>query len=354
MNRYAVIMAGGAGSRLWPLSRESKPKQFIGVGGDKSMLLQTIERLLNVVSPEHCFIITSRHLYEITKEAVDGLIPLQNIILEPVRRNTAACIAYATMEIYRRYGSGLLCCIPADGYIKDLSNYTKALKLAYDAAEDTGCLTIIGIRPTYASTGYGYIDVEKNPKKQPPKVYGFTEKPDEKTARKMLESGNFLWNSGILVGDMDVIVSSIKKYLPNHYEKLYPCFSLMESPSAECIEKSYAQLSDVSFDIGVLEKCDSLYAVKGDFDWDDVGSLDALANTIPVDENANAVTGQHVSMNTHHSLIYSEGVLVATIDIDNMLIVCTKDAVLVCPRDKAQEVKSFVEKLKSGEFFKYV
>jgi len=349
MQKYAVLMAGGSGTRLWPISKEASPKQFIPIEDDKSMLIHTIDRLCKVVQPEQCFIITNRNLSDITKRTAGEYIPDGNILLEPERKNTAACIAYATILLEKRYKEGVLCFVPADGYVKDTESYAEALQLAFDTAERLNCLVIIGVKPTYPATGYGYIHVEPvtsaDVKVSP--VLKFIEKPTLEKAQELVKSDDYLWNCGIVVGTMDAIIKNIKEYIPEHYHTLSNALAKDEDEVSASVEKAYRDLQSISFDNGVLEKCtSSLYAVRAFFDWDDIGSIDALAKTLETDSEGNQVRGRHVGINTTNSVIYGKDVAICTIDVNNMIVVGTKDEVLVCPRDKSQEIKILVDKLK--------
>lgn len=346
MNRYVVVMAGGAGLRLWPLSRQQKPKQFISADGDECMLVQTIQRICGIVAPEDCYIITNKKLLEVTKETINGLLPLSNIITEPMRKNTAACIAYAAMEIREKRGPGVLCFVPADGYVKDTDSYRETLLQAFETAECTRELVVIGIVPAYPATGYGYIHVDKQPDIDVSKVYRFTEKPDEATAKDMIESGEYLWNGGILLGIADVIVKNVETYLPEHFIPLSAAIRhIDETDYQERIKEAYSQLENISFDYGVLEKAKGIYAIKGHFDWDDIGTLEALSKTLNKDENGNAVSGTHFGIDTKDCVIVGDDGFIGTIGIRRMIVVATKDALIVCPRERAQEIKPFVEKL---------
>lgn len=353
MKKYIVIMAGGTGSRLWPLSRENKPKQFISVEGNKCMLIQTIERVQEIVTAENCFIITNKNLFDITKKTVEDIIPISNIILEPERKNTAACIAYASLLLKEKIGTGLLCFVPADGYVKNHTDYKSAVEQAYLAAENTNGLVIIGIFPSYPATGYGYIqinpDIEIN--ENAFQVNRFIEKPNLDTAQKFISSGNYLWNSGIVVGSIDTIIDSTKAFLPDHFREISDAVKLIDGQELSSpIAKAYNKIPDISFDKGVLEKIDCIHAVKGYFDWDDIGSLDSLSKTFLSDGMDNAIQGDFLGIDTSNSAIYSDGVLVTTIGVENMIIAATKDAVLVCQRDRIQDIKALVEKLKRNGF----
>lgn len=354
MEKFAVIMAGGSGTRLWPLSREIRPKQFISMADGSCMLIQTIERMCEIVPADKCFVITSKELLDVTWETVRELIPYSNIILEPERKNTAACIAFATLQLKKKFGEGLLCFVPADGYVKDHKSYKRSIESAYEAAERTNNLVIIGITPTYPSTGYGYIQIENDDDAERVlTVLKFIEKPDLETARKLISSGEFLWNGGILVGSMDAIIDNLRAYLPDHVSKLSEAVDhANEERGNTYIEEAYNEIKNISFDTGVLEKSRNISVVNGFFDWDDIGSIDALSKTFDTDAEGNTVKGKHIGIDTSNSIIFGEDTLIATVGIDNVIIACTKDAILICPRDRAQDVKLLVEKIKSSEFKK--
>lgn len=359
MQKYAVLMAGGSGTRLWPLSRETNPKQFIRIEDGNSMLVHTIKRLCKVVQPEQCYIITNSLLTDNTRKIAGEYIPEMNIISEPERKNTAACIAYATLLLQKKYGEGILCFVPADGYVKDTDGYAEALRLAFDTAERTNSMVIVGVKPFYPATGYGYIHVEPitNTEVKVSRVLKFIEKPDLETAQELICSDDYLWNCGIVVGTMDAIVRGIKECIPDHYRLLSDALQEGGDGVPGCndssayisayIEKAYKEIQSVSFDIGVLEKCArSLYAVRASFDWDDIGSIDALAKILDQDSEGNQVKGRHIGINTTNSVIYGKDVAICTIDMDNIIVVGTKDAVLVCPRNTSHKIKNLVDKLK--------
>ncbi len=349
MQKYAVLMAGGSGTRLWPLSKETSPKQFIPVEDNNSMLVQTIKRLCKVIQPEQCFIITSRLLTDITKRTAGEYIPEANILSEPERKNTAACIAYATLLLQKRYKEGVLCFVPADGYVKDTERYAEALQSAFDTAEQTDGLVVIGVKPTYPADGYGYIHVEPvtGAGEKKSRVLNFIEKPPLEVAQELVRSDDYLWNCGIVVGTMDAIIRNIKEHIPEHYHKLSKALENEEDEVSDHFEKAYHELQNISFDHGVLEKCtQSLYAVRASFDWDDIGSIDALAKTLEADSDGNRVKGRHIGINTTNSIIYGKDIAICTIDIDNLIVAGTKDEVLVCSRDKSQKIKILVDKLR--------
>jgi len=253
------------------------------------------------------------------------------------------------MAISEQRGRGVFCFVPADGYVKETESYRDAILQAFEAAERKSELVVIGIVPVYPATGYGYMRVDRDPDKESSKVYEFTEKPNKKTAKRMIKSGKYLWNGGILLGLADVIIKNVETYLPGHFKPLRDATQHMgEKDYPARIREAYSQLGDISFDYGVLEKTQGIYAVKGHFDWDDVGSLDALSRTLNKDENGNAVQGRHFGIDTDNNVIYSEGMLITTIGMHHMIVAATNDAIIVCPRDRAQEIKPLVEKFGSS------
>ncbi|AKG35953.1 mannose-1-phosphate guanylyltransferase [Paenibacillus durus] len=351
MDKYAVIMAGGAGLRLWPLSREHKPKQFISVKGTSSMLEQTLERITELIPPDKCYVITNKNYAEITRELLKDIIPPQNIILEPLRKNTGACISYAALLLERKFRDSLVCFIPADSYVNNKHEYLKAIHLAYRESINGSALTIIGVNPTYPAIGYGYIKIDPSehtdPKPQVSHVQQFKEKPDTATARTYVESGQYLWNSGMVAGNLQAFKSGIQQHMPEHFNILSAALDQIGSPDFDSvIEEAFSQLPDISFDNGVLENSSSLNAIKGYFDWDDIGSLDALGKLMDHDDSGNSVSGSYVGMDTQDSIIFTSDILVTSIGLSNMMIIKTQDVLLVCPKERAQDVKAFVQLLK--------
>ena len=350
MKKYAVIMAGGSGSRLWPLSREERPKQFIQAGGEESMLVRTLEQIRQVVPPENCFVITNRNLLEITRKTLGDSVPASNILLEPLRRNTAACISYAVFLLKNRVTSGLVCFFPADSYVKDQVSYRAAVEQAFDAAEGSGGLVVIGVIPTYPATGYGYIRVDPRGASPYP-VAEFVEKPDYAAAKGYCDSGNCWWNSGIVAGSLNAFLEKIKLFLPEHYKEFS---DLTKGPDGQgAAEKAFRQLPGISFDKGVLEKSTDTVAVRGGFDWDDIGNLESLSVTLKPDGSGNRVNGKFLGIDTQNSVVYGGKSLVAAVGLENMVIAVTDDAVLVCPKNRVQEIKTLVEHLKTGGYERY-
>lgn len=344
-------MAGGAGSRLWPLSREKKPKQFISADGCQSMMFQTIERVGPVVPQNSRFVVTNRDLAAPTEKTLEGIVPASNFILEPERKNTAACIAYSAFVLRNRGKDGVLCFFPADGYVKNQDAYRLAVEQAFEVAENFDGLVVIGIAPTFPATGYGYLHVNPAQKSHMCPVVQFVEKPDRTTAEQFLSSGGYLWNSGIVAGKLSSFISHIRSFLPEYYR----AFSVMldgfdGQDSSALTKKAYNGLPGISFDKGVLEKSDDIAAVKGDFDWDDIGSLESLSVSLPSDVDGNRVKGEFFGIDSKNCIIYGGEKLVTAVGMENIVIAVTDDAVLVCPRDRAQDVRNLVEQLKNSRY----
>ncbi|MCC3380784.1 mannose-1-phosphate guanylyltransferase [Paenibacillus farraposensis] len=352
MNYYAVIMAGGAGLRLWPLSRENKPKQFLCIDGNRTMLEQTFERIIELVPPERFFVITNSKYSEMTKNVFKNLIPPENILLEPIRKNTAACISYAALWLKHRFGNGNVCFVPADSFVLNKEEYLRSIRQAYTEAEKEAGLVIIGVNPTYPSTGYGYIKI--TPADSADAIHSFNvlefkEKPDLATAQTYVESGHYLWNSGMVAGTLDSFTEEINQHLPEHFSMLSSALEEYDTPNyPNKLKQAYSGLPDLSFDNGVLEKSGKqLRSIKGRFDWNDIGSLDALEKVLGLDEANNAVHASFHGIDTRDSIIFSnDHTLITTIGLSNLIIIKTGDVILVCPKDKAQEIKAVVQQLK--------
>lgn len=356
MEKYAVIMAGGSGTRLWPFSKESKPKQFISIEGNKSFLSETIDRICGVIPAEKCFVITNKDYLNLTKEAVKDLIPSSNIIIEPLKKNTAACIAYATLYLEKKFGKGMVCFIPADSYVRNKVDYQNTIRQAYQAVESSEKkIIIIGVKPSYPATGFGYIQVDANVQKGISKVYQFKEKPNLETAKEYIKTEKYLWNSGIVAGQLHVLIDGIQQLMPKHFEKISEALTYNDTPQyPSSIEKAYSHLEDISFDYAFLEKSTNLHAVKGDFGWYDIGSLEAISILLGTDEHNNSIFGKHLGLDTENSTIFSLDSLITTIGISDMIIVEIDGIIIVCPKERAQDVKSLVGLLKKNGFEKYL
>ncbi len=344
-------MAGGGGTRFWPLSRQETPKQLLNLSGKDLMVNEAIERLCQVADKDDIFIVTNSIQTPKMIEATKAKIKKNHILSEPSSRNTAACIGYAAFEILKKYGDGLMVITPSDAYIKDEKEFAKVLKIALETAKAKDVLVTVGIKPTFASTGYGYIKFKKD-ESLAFKVLEFKEKPELATAQKYVESGDYLWNSGMFIWKASTILEAFKNFLPNVYSDLEKIAQSMGSQEEfNVIEEIYPKIESISVDYGIMEKSDSVYVVPGDFGWSDVGSFDMLGALHEKDKNQNIIIGDSINIDTKNSIVYSDKRLVATIDLDDVVVVETPDAVLVCKKDRVQDVKKVVEELKAQRRF---
>ena len=323
---YAVIMAGGTGERFWPKSRRANPKQLLSLISKRSMIQETIYRLKGIISEKNILVITNKVQVPLVKGHLSG-IPEKNIIAEPVSRNTAPCIALAAKIIKKKErGEAIMVVLPSDHVIKNISKFKSAIKNAIKIAEKDKVLVTLGIKPHSPHTGYGYIKLGKYLKNSIYKISGFKEKPDTKTAKGYLRTRKYLWNSGMFVWRTDSILDEIEKFIPNLLKQL----------------RNYKKLPNVSIDYGVMEKTKKAVVIKTDFYWDDVGNWNAIESYFKKDSGNNIIKGKTVVKNTNNSIIMSDSVLVATLGVNDMIVVASKDAVLVCPKKEAQNVKQIV------------
>lgn len=350
MKVYGLIMAGGGGTRFWPLSRKKVPKQLLNLDGKEVMLNETIDRLLGVVEKENIFIVTNTEQVELTKKITSERVLENHILAEPSARNTAACIGYGAIEILKKYGDGVMCILASDHYIKDEETFKDVLKKAIETVEETDGLVTIGIKPTFPSTGYGYIKNEEVSDKIYKKVLEFVEKPDVDRANAYIESGNYAWNSGMFVWKASTILRYFEKLLPDIYDKLMIIMETMGTSSEyEVIQAIYDTIPKISIDYGIMERADSVYMLEGDFGWNDIGSFDALPALYVSDEKGNVVRGENVLLDSNDNIIIGNGKMIATVGVDNLIIVETDDALLVCAKDRAQDVKEVVGLLEKTE-----
>lgn len=350
MELYAVIMAGGVGSRFWPRSKECKPKQLIRIFGDNTMIQDTVKRMEGLVEPKNIFVITNKVQKPRVIEQLPQL-PQENIVDEPFGKNTAACIGLASVLIKAKNNEAVVLTLPSDHLIKDEDEFRKCLKNAAEFAYESKGLVTIGITPNRPETGYGYIQFdEKEISGNIYKVLTFAEKPNLATARRFIESGDFLWNAGIFIWRVDTILEEIKNFLPDLHEGLLEIESAIGTTDFEKqLVNVYGQLKSISIDYGVMEKAHNVYLTKADFYWNDVGSWEAVYEVAEKDEEGNALVGDVYTEKTFGSYVFSPKKFVATIGVENLIIIDTHEALLVCNRDNAQEVRQIVEYLKMNK-----
>lgn len=343
-------MAGGAGKRFWPWSRDKYPKQFLNIFGEKSLIEETVNRLQSVVKKENIYIITTssqkKRIIELIKD-----IPRENIVPEPIGRDTATCIGLGAILMYKKNSESVQIVLPSDHLISDVANFRKVLKKAAKLAKEKNCLVTIGIKPTYPNTGYGYIQYtigeEEKLDEDIYRVKTFAEKPNLETAQRFIESGDFLWNSGIFVWKVKTILKEIETSLPELYNGLMEIEKNIDKKNIyTIIRKIYSQVRSISIDYGIMEKAKDVYVVKADFGWNDVGSWAEVYRLGNKDENQNVIMGNVVTRDSKGNLIYSKKKLLTGIGINDMIIIDTNDVLLICPKDQNQNVKELVDYLK--------
>ncbi|HBG46745.1 MAG TPA: mannose-1-phosphate guanylyltransferase/mannose-6-phosphate isomerase [Deltaproteobacteria bacterium] len=347
---YATILAGGIGTRFWPLSRETTPKQVLKVVGDESLLKSTIKRLSPLVPPDRVMIVTNARQAEIIRLhlASDRASEAPGYIIEPMGRNTAAAIALAAFELYRKEPDAVMAVLPADHVIEDGRPFRAAMKAALKVARE-GRLVTFGIVPTRPETGYGYIKAMPRAFKNIDgfgvrNVERFVEKPDIRKARRYLKEGGYYWNSGIFIWKAERILDEIKEHLPDLYA------SLSECADVEGITEAYKNLKDISIDHGILEKARGVVVIPASFAWSDMGTWSSFNTILKPDLDGNIIRGRVVDIGSSNSLILGCDRAVATIGLKDIILVDTPDATLVCPRERAQEVKDVVSILKKKKY----
>ena len=355
MNRYAVIMAGGGGTRFWPLSRKNKPKQFLELDGSDNLINATLKRLGNHVPYENIFIVTGESLHDLIEENVSKDVPRENIIYEPEAKNTAAAIAYAAAVIRHKHGEGIMCVLPSDHHISEQENFEEVIEKAFKAAHTTRKLYTIGIKPNFCSTGYGYIKYHPETDKIIEGAYEveeFIEKPSFEKAKEYCESSHFLWNSGIFIWRISTILASIERYLPKLYKGVMQIADHLEnSDSHDVINEVYSRLTSISIDYGIMERSEDVWVLPADLGWSDIGSWESLALAYKSDEDNNIIVKtKHAGINSKNNIFFGENRLIATIDLEDHIVADTDDAILICPKTKAQEVKYLVGRIKELKY----
>lgn len=342
---HAVIMAGGRGTRFWPASRVDKAKQFLSVTGGDSLLAQTRARLEGLIADENCWVVTGADQVELVAECLPQL-PRENILAEPVGRNTAPCCAFAALEIEKRAPDAIQLVLPADHVIEPPESFRQSCRVAARAAEEPGVLVTLGIQPTFPATGYGYIECGASIEASKPdslhKVERFVEKPDEARAKQFLETGAFLWNAGIFLWSTRSILDAFEKYAP---EILLP----LKQNGAQA---AYAGLPSAPIDIAILEKAKNVRVLPIDYRWNDVGSWSALPEVLDADKDGHVLGGnaQLVQVDSKNCIAYGEDAeTIALIGVEDLIVVRSGNATLICPRDRAQDVRKIVDKLKQDQ-----
>ncbi len=348
---HAVIMAGGSGTRFWPASRKDRPKQFLQLAADRPLLRLTYERLVPMVPPERIWVVTASSTVELTREILPELGP-DNILGEPVGRDTAACVGFAA-EVLRSHDPDVVCLVlSADHVIGDEDQFRQAMGAGIHQVEENGGLLTFGLRPTGPETGFGYLQVGDRCRTidgyHVHSLSRFVEKPDAVTAQGYLDQGNFLWNSGMFAWKAEDLLSEIERQLPLLAEGLRRIGAAQGTGNeATVLAEVYPHLPRISIDFGIMEGAAVCWTVPVSFPWSDVGSWPALREVLPPDNAGNVRQGRTIVVDAGRNVIVSEGPVVSLIGVEDLVVVATPDAVLVVPADQAQKVKTVVKELEN-------
>lgn len=354
MTLYPVIMAGGSGTRFWPLSRQARPKQFLPLASRSPLLTDTATRLKGLARLQDTYVVCGALHAKTAGKLIKGL-PKKNLLVEPAARNTAPAIALAALHVAAKDPSGVLLVLPSDHHVADVKGFRETLAEAAELAQE-GHLVTLGIKPKHAETGYGYIQVGEPLVGSARGVQAFKEKPDLATAQAYLKSGAYLWNGGIFVFRADAILKAFAEHMPEMAKGLAALAkSVGKRTYPATLKRVFPKLPSVSIDYGVMEKASNIAVLPGDFGWSDVGSFAALPEVRPADAKGNVVTGKEAV------LVDCEGCVVVTaerplalVGLKDMVVVDAGDAVLVVPRDRSQDVRKVVEALKARKRDRYL
>ncbi len=344
---FALIMAGGKGKRFWPKSREKHPKQILKMFGDNTMIQSTVERLKPLIPDNRIFVVSIETQISLLKKQLSRL-SAKNFIIEPKGKNTAPCIGLSALFMEKIDPNGVMAVFPADHVITNEVEFLKTLKVGARVAVEKDSLVTIGIEPTYPATGYGYIqfnnDLGRIDDIEVLKVKTFAEKPNLATAERFLSSGDFLWNSGVFIWKIKTILKAIEEHLPHLYDGLLEIRENIGSrKESETINRVYCQIKSISIDYGVMEHAQDVVVLKGRFGWTDMGSWDEFYKYCSKDDHENVLVGEHILKDSRGSYIDAPNKCVAVIGVDNLVVIDTEDALLICPRERAQEVQEIVE-----------
>lgn len=344
---YALILAGGSGERFWPLSRRARPKQLLRLVADKTLLEQAVARLDGLVPPERLLILTNVDQEAAVRELLPQ-VPKENIVAEPAKRDTAAAVALGAGWVAARDHSATMVVLPADHVINDTAAFQKTLGVAAAAAEETGALVTIGIKPTWACPGYGYIEQGEAVKLRATtketavhRVVRFREKPNADLAESFIRKGNFRWNAGMFVWSVPSVLSEFNRHTP----ELAHFISQLRVPKNfnKTLRERFSALPRISFDYAIMEKADRVLMVEADFDWDDVGSWRAVSKYFKNDAEGNAANCDITALESSNNIVFNpDGSRIALLGVHNLIVVRTADAILICHRHQAEKIKNLI------------
>lgn len=347
-HHYCLIMAGGVGTRFWPFSTQKFPKQFQDIlGTGRTMIQQTYDRISKVIRPENILVITNRDFIDLTADQLPELPP-ENIVGEPMMKNTAACNLYMANKIFAKNPEATLAVLPADHLILKEDTFAEKMKLALETADRKEVLITLGITPTRPDTGYGYIQFEKEAQKDIFRVKNFTEKPNLEFAKTFLASGDFLWNAGIFVWSARSILSAFQKYLPDMVEQFSSC-EYGTAQEMECIDVIYPKVGKISIDNGILEKAGNVYVLPADLGWSDLGTWTSVYENAEKDEAQNTTNARYrLEYGAEGNIVRLRNPRKAVVisGLKDYVVVDTEEALLICPRTDDQKIKEYVQDLK--------
>lgn len=352
---FCVIMAGGIGSRFWPMSTRKYPKQFQDIlGTGRTMIQQTYDRVSQLIPGQNIFVITNSEYKELCQSQLPE-VPAENIVGEPLMKNTAACNLYMINKIHDVNPDANIVVLPADHLILKEKNFISKISLALEIASENDFLITLGIKPTRPDTGYGYIQFIGDSEQNYFKVKTFTEKPNLEIARTFLESGDFLWNAGIFIWNVKTILNAFEKFLPEMVQQFSFC-EYNNAKEAECIDVIYPKVAKISIDNGILEKAKNVYVIPADLGWSDLGTWTSVYQNAEKDDNNNAMNSRYVlAYNSRGNIIRAKNNKAVIVDgLKNYIVVDTEKALLICPRDHDQAIKDYVldlKNLKKGDRF---
>lgn len=346
-------MAGGSGTRFWPRSKVVKPKQYLNLFGNESLLQSTVKRFETFTDDRNIYIVSSKTQAKVLEEQTP-MLPKENLIYEPVGKNTLPCIGLAAMFAERENPDGIMVVSPSDHLIENVELFRDTVLTGAEIAKEKDGIVTIGITPAYPATGYGYVktgeDITGTGRIRQFKVERFVEKPNEETAKEYLRQGGFFWNSGLFIFKISVFLKAVQQFAPDLYRDLRKIQADLGTPSFEqTLDTIYRAVESISVDYGIMEHARNIYLVEGSFDWNDLGSWESVYLTDKKDENGNAGSGEAILLDTRNSYVYSDSGLVAVVGLDDVVVVQDGNTTLVCKRDKTEDVKKIVEQLKADK-----
>lgn len=353
MKTSSIIMAGGNGTRFWPMSRTKLPKQFLDLDGKGTLINKTIERLTNTVEMDSLYIVGNKKHRSIFEDQLPKNFLMENLLLEPSARNTAPAIAASVMALHKKYGNHVVVVLPSDQHIKNEDNFTTQLQKAIQLAKSSHCVVTLGIKPTYPATGYGYLNTNKI-SEDIFALSNFVEKPSYELALEYTQKDNYYWNAGIFVFESGVMLNHISKHMPALYVQCEKIINWNVDLQSGKLEKLYENMPSESIDYGVMEKIDSILMVPLDCGWSDLGSWDALNTIKSEDKDKNILEGNVQALDTQGTTIVAGKKLIAAIGLKDLIVVDTEDALLICSKDDVQKIKTLVGNLKQEDQGKLV